>query len=307
MKRWKYLQLSRKKLIQYAAGILLLIVLSYGFYITRTTPKDFPIGTTFLINENETLRSVSIRLEEQHVIYSALWFRAWMSFLGKDKHMQLGYYKFDQPQVLGAILKRLIQTGPDMPLEKITVPEGTTSKGVASLVKNVLPEIDVDKFLQIVDNKKAEGYLFPSTYFLLPSNSEESIINKMITTFNKEYDSKFLLTFIPKTVKNKTGVVTLASIIEAEAKDENDMRIISGILQKRLSNNMLLQVDVATSTYKIKGLPESPINNPGINAINAVFNPIQTDYLYYVTGNDGLMHYAKTFAEHKANIIKYLK
>jgi UPF0755 protein len=70
---------------------------------------------------------------------------------------------------------------------------------------------------------------------------------------------------------------------------------------------MPLQVDVATSTYKVKGLPLVPINNPGLTSITAVINPTYTDYLYYITGKDGLMYYAKTFNDHKRNIQKYLK
>jgi UPF0755 protein len=70
---------------------------------------------------------------------------------------------------------------------------------------------------------------------------------------------------------------------------------------------MPLQVDVAMETYKEKGLPKKPINNPGLVAITAVLNPVYTEYLYYITGNDGEMYYAKTFNDHKRNIAKYLK
>jgi len=107
-------------------------------------------------------------------------------------------------------------------------------------------------------------------------------------------------------LRNKEDVIVLASILEGEAKTKEDMQKVSGILLKRLSIGMALQVDVAKETYKTIGLPTQPINNPGLVSLYAVLNPINTPYLYYVTGKDGTMHYAKTFTEHKANIKKYL-
>ena len=101
--------------------------------------------------------------------------------------------------------------------------------------------------------------------------------------------------------------LVLASIIEGEAKSLEDMRMISGILKERIRIHMPLQVDVASVTYEVKGLPKEPINNPGENAFYAVRNPVKSQYLYYITGKDGKMYYAKTFDEHKANIKKYLK
>ena len=108
-------------------------------------------------------------------------------------------------------------------------------------------------------------------------------------------------------LKNENDVLTLASILEGEAKTKEDMEIISGILLARFSIGMPLQVDVDMDTYKVKGLPFMPLNNPGLVAINAALHPISSEYLYYLTGKDGKMYYSKTFEEHKRNIKKYLK
>lgn len=285
---------------------LLCVIFVYGLGIT-SIPKDFPINQTFLIEENESLKSVSLKLEENHIINSALWFRAFASFLGKDKHMQLGIYKFDKPIVLGSVVKRIFDTGPNEPLVKVTIPEGNTDNDIAKKINEKFPDIGLQSFLNKISELKASGKLFPETYFFLPSYNEDKIINKMMDLFDKKYQENFATTTIPNILKNENEVIILASIIEGEAKSKEDMQIVSGILQKRLKGKMALQVDVSPITYRQRGLPNTPVNNPGINSLYAVFHPINTDYLYYITGSDGKMYYSKTFAEHKENIAKYLR
>ena len=85
------------------------------------------------------------------------------------------------------------------------------------------------------------------------------------------------------------------------------MKIVSGVLWTRLKLNYPLQIDAATSTYKIKGLTKRPINNPGAIAIKAAIDPINTGNIYYITGNDGKMYYAKEYETHLKNINKYLR
>ena len=99
----------------------------------------------------------------------------------------------------------------------------------------------------------------------------------------------------------------MASIIEREAKGDSDRGYISGILWNRINKNMPLQVDAALKTYKTKGLPEQPICNPGLEAIKAAIHPVLSNYLYYLHDKNGVIHYAKTFEEHKKNKLKYLK
>jgi UPF0755 protein len=129
----------------------------------------------------------------------------------------------------------------------------------------------------------------------------------MLSAFTKKAENLILNSDIPQPLAGVEDVIILASLVEGEAKGENDMKLVSGVLLSRLSKGMPLQVDVDRETYRRKGLPASPINNPGLVAINAVLHPTVTDYIYYITGNDGQMYYAKTFEEHKKNIKKYLK
>ncbi len=299
-----------KKTTKILVSIALLAVVVFVVFIlwsTRTVTSNFPTGTNFMVDEGESLYSVSTRLENEHYITSALLFRAWVSFLGRDRHIQLGVYSFDKPLVLGAVVKKLISGNPDAPLISITIPEGSTTKEIAEIIKKSLPNFSVSVFNEKVIEKKAGGKLFPSTYYLLPSTTEDRIVDIMTETFDKKYVSSFGDPQLPAPIKNKEEIISLAAILEGEAKTKEDMKIVSGILIKRLSIGMPIQVDVAKETYTKRGLPEASINNPGLIALDAALHPTASSYLYYLTDPNGIMHYSKTFEEHKRNIQKYLR
>lgn len=299
--------------------ILFFLVFTYGYYFTRTAPTNFPIGEKFLVQENESLKSISARLESENIIHSALLFRMWVSAYGKDRKVNVGQYIFSEPLFLGAVVKKMTSTA-DKPLLQITIPEGSTNEEIAHIVHLAIPEILEKDLLAEIKKENASGRLFPETYFLLPSQNAEDIVKLLHGTFIKKYNDyvnanpKLVRGVLSKmqdigyTDKNyNEGVMNMAAIIQGEGKLYEDMKVISGILWKRLLTNMTLQVDVAKETYKTKGLAKNIINNPGMYAIEAVFNPTQSEYLYYITGKDGNMYYAKTFTEHKKNISKYLK
>lgn len=265
------------------------------------------MGKNFIVYENENLKSISFKLKDNNYIYSDFLFRICVSFLKRDRTIQVGEYVFDKPQSLFGVIKKITSASPDIPLIKVTIPEGSTLTDIALSFSKVMPNFSIKNFERETLERKVEGKLFPSTYFLLPSMNEPHIIDLMVKTFEKKYGESFVNIHIPLPLNNQEEVLSMAAILEGEAKTIDDMKIVSGILLKRLSKGMLLQVDVAPETYKIKGLPLIPINNPGLNAINATLNPTTSEYFYYLTGKDGTMHYAKTFTEHKLNIQKYLK
>lgn len=281
--------------------------LFYMYAVLYNVPRNFPIGSNFVVEEDETLKSVSLRLKEQGYVSSDLFFRAFISSAGKDRSLKAGAYTFNESLNIFGVVQKFSFGKPDAPLISITVPEGSTLNEIAVTVHKVLPTISVEDFLSIVENAKLQGKLFPSTYFLLPSSTAEGIIKTMKNTFENKYTYFVQGLSFPSPLTNHDEVLSLAAILEGEAKTKEDMRMVAGILLSRLQKGMLLQVDVATSTYKIKGLPAVPINNPGEISISAVFHPIASEYLYYLTGKDGGMYYAKTFEEHKRNIQKYLR
>ncbi len=291
-------------------GVCIILFLVSGLYFYKQSfvvPNDFPVGKNFIINENESLKSISKRLEEEKFISSPLLFRAGLSFFRKDRNIKLGGYIFTTPLSLFGVVIRFVEGRPSSPLVSVTIPEGSTSLEIASIVIKALPSISTEVFTQMTSQYNANGKLFPSTYFLLPSYSAEDVIKIMLNTFAKKIATLPNPVEVVPPLRDENDLLVLASILEGEAKTQEDMKIVAGILLARLTKKMMLQVDVAMETYKQRGLPKSPLNNPGLTAINAALHPIVTPYFFYLTGRDGKMYYAKTFDEHKKNIQKYLK
>ena len=160
---------NKLKILNSSFFFIVLIVVFLLYYFTHTAPRDFPVGKNFIVNEGESLISISKRLEEENYIKSSLLFRAWVSFLGRDRSVQLGEYVFEKPYLLGGVIKKLISLNPDKPLIKVTIPEGSTSYEIAVLIKKELPNISIDIFGERISKNESDGKLFPSTYFLLPS------------------------------------------------------------------------------------------------------------------------------------------
>ncbi len=261
----------------------------------------------FTINEGESLKSLSARLEEEGLVTSSTLLRMYLSFNDKDTKVQLGEYEFMGNVSLFSLAHQITDEGPKSPLLSVTVPEGSTSLEIFQIFVKALPLLNKDTFSSLVESNNLNGKLFPSTYHLLPSYQEMNIITQMSDVYVKKVAPILKDAVLPTPLTKESDVIILASILEGEANTEKDMKIVAGILLERMRIGMPLQVDVAMETYKEKGLPKKPINNPGLVAITAVLNPVYTEYLYYITGNDGEMYYAKTFNDHKRNIQKYLK
>lgn len=296
-----------KKKILYIVATTIVVILVVVYRFLLQAPSREPPTSGFVVGEDQNLGTISKNLEEEGYIRSSLLFRAIVSFIGYDKHIQLGEYTFPPSASLLTIIKKIVYEKPDKPLVRVTIPEGSTTYEIATLIQKQIPLFSKDIFGEKVTNNNADGKLFPSTYFFLPSTTEARAVTLLTETFEKKYREAFGNKVIPSELSTLEGVIILASILEGEAKTKEDMQIVAGILLKRLAIGMALQVDVAPETYIRRGLPDKPINNPGLTALDAVFTHTTTPYLYYITGDDGMMYYAKTFEEHKKNIAKYLR
>lgn len=252
---------------------------------------------------------------------------------GLDKKLQAGLYKFR----VGMTEKELIDTinkGAVM-YNAVTIPEGMYVPQIGELLeqkqlgkKDAFVAIAKDyapyDYMQTNDPNvkyKAEGFLFPSTYYFAAGASEQDIIKTMVDEFNRQLTPALREQAKAKGMSIHT-LVTKASLVEKEAKHDEDRPIIAGVFENRLKIDMPLQCDATVqyelgyakfpllfadlkiespyNTYIHFGLPPGPIGNPGIESIKAVLNPTASDYLFFVADKDGKYYYSKTFAEHEA-------
>lgn len=303
-----------KKLLFWALGIVFIAVI----YLHSTPFECAAISVP--VEKSDSIHDVATKLKENKCIRSKALFEKYGVLF--DVRVQQGLYIIPERKNFFQYLF-LFEQRTYRQLVRITIPEGSSNKEIAIVCQEKLPQCDEKVFLEKAKN--IEGYLFPNTYEFFGSESEDALIE----VAQKEFVTQTKSLFTGLTESEKKKVVILASILEKEADTEKDMYIVSGILYKRLKIDMALQVDATLfyergktsaqlslsdlakdspyNTYTNRGLPPTPIANPGIVALRAALNPQSSSYLFYLTGNDGLMYYANTFEEHVRNKRLYLK
>lgn len=310
-----------------AIGFIVAVIFVFFYMFFIAPPKDYPVGSIYDLKSGQTLSIVSENFTEMKMIRSGFWFKVFTYILsfGKAKIYE-GEYALHEKENVFTLAWRVSHGDLQLTPVKITIPEGMNSYEISKLISDNFPSFDKNKFEKIVQNKKLEGYLFPDTYFFLPDMTEEDIIKIMTDNFDEKIKS--LDNEIKTFGKPLSDVIKMASIVEEEARLMETRQIVAGILWKRLSIKMALQVDssfkyingktsatLTTDDLKIdspynsytnRGLPPTAISNPGLEAIMATITPKKTPYLYFLTDKDGNMHYAVTFEEHVNNKLKYL-
>lgn len=307
------------------AGILgLIFVCSMASFVVMP-PSDFPEGKTITIEKGSSIGEVSLMLKNEHYIRSRVGFEFCVLSISGNRGVQAGEYVFKEPTSLCMVAMRLAKGVTGVPAVRLTIPEGSSNKEIAKIAGKNLAQFSQEKFL--VQAKEYEGHLFPETYFFLSTAGEADVFDMMRGQFEKKIAP--LEEDIKDSGHTLSEIVIMASILEKEAQTEADQKMVAGILWKRIEIKMPLQVDATFlytlgktsaeltqtdlkkdspyNTYTNRGLPIGPIGNPGLKAINAAINPTKSAYLYYLSDNDGKIHYAKTFEEHKANKVKYLR
>ncbi|MDO8589937.1 MAG: endolytic transglycosylase MltG [bacterium] len=280
---------------------LFIIGIIFAWYLWLVVPPfSFPSGSIVTIPEGVGLYTLAERLREDRVIRSPFWFRMVAIMLGGEREMKAGQYFMSHPQNTLVIAWRVFHGDYDIETVKLTIPEGFTVEKISELFDERFSFFDHADFLALAP----EGYLFPDTYFMPVTATASSTIKLLNDNFIRKIVSS--TSGIASSGRTLGEVIIMASLLEAEAKTKEEREIASDILWKRLKLSMPLQVDSETGTYEFVGLPESPINNPGLVSIEAALHPTSTPYLYFLTDKEGTMHYAKTFDGHKKNIIKYL-
>lgn len=281
----------------------------------------------FVIRPGESVTQIAKDLEKEGLIRNKIVFYLMVRLLGIDKEIQAGDFRLspsmDAYQIARNLTKGTLDTW-------VTIIEGWRKEEVAQIFARKLniPESEFLKYAR-------EGYLFPDTYLIPKDASAEAVIKILTRNFNKKYNTKLRNQARKKNLTDEE-VITLASLVEREARFDQDRPLVASVILNRLKKGMKLDIDATVqyslgyqpdlrswwkknltredlevdspfNTYKNLGLPPGPICNPGLAAIKAVINAPQTDYFYYLSDKNGKIHFARTLEEHNKNIATYLR
>lgn len=316
---------ARRYALEWAVALACAASFGAVWHFLIAPPAPFPDGAVVVVEPGASAQSVANKLAEAGIVRQPEVLRLFWRASGLGGKISAGAYRFAGPQDLFVVAWRLSAGAYGIPSARITFIEGTTVREMSARVSAALPEISSSDFISAA--QPYEGYLFPDTYSFPPSTTAKAIVEMLRQTFDEK--TAPLAGDIAASGRSLSDIVIMASIVEREAKTDEDRRMVAGVLWNRIDTGLPLQVDAVFgyiygrqtyspsfsdlqidspyNTYKYAGLPPAPISNPGLSAIEAALHPARTKYLYYLTGRDGLMHYATTYAGHKANLAKYLK
>jgi len=309
----------RSRIIASVVAVLLI-----GYAIIFAPPSAFPAGKILVVKRGESVPEIVQDFSNAHLVAHPSVLRFILRVMGAGSTVQAGAYSFTHPESVLTIAYRLSTGTYGIPPARITLFEGMTVRDLSERVASALPEISSAEI--IAAGKDAEGYLFPDTYIFPPGTDAEEVVSTMRANFTEKIAP--LNATIRSSGHSLSEIITMASLIEKEARTPESKKIVAGILWRRIEIGMPLQVDAVFgfifnrdtyspsyadlkvdspyNTYRHKGLPPGPIDNPGLESIDAALNPTKTTYLFYLTGRDGQMHYASTYASQLANQKKYL-
>ena len=338
MARYKEENRKSKAPIFVVVLILALIAAGAAFYVfggTRST--DLSEETTVNIPEGSSAKAITAILNENDLIMNEISFELYIRINKASADLRPGEYTFGPGRVTYSdILAELMKGNLSENTVTVTVPEGYTVVQVADLMaENGLVsredflycaanmDVTYDYIPQGSEYSRLEGFLFPETYNIGNEWSSEQIIEMMLAEFDKNWtsDRQARADELGMTVKE---IVTLASLVEREAKIDEERPVIASVIYNRLDADMLLQIDATVqyalgkqkdrllyydleidspyNTYKYKGLPAGPIASPGTACIDAALYPADTPYFYYQTSieGDGSHYFCETYEEHSA-------
>lgn len=287
----------------------------------------------FVVDKGESAKTIARHLKERQFISHEFLFVFYVWDRGLSPRLQAGKYLVRRGMSVKDIADMIVQGKTQEEYTEVTIPEGFTLAEIEQRTERELSDFTAGDFrkeyLFLTDAPQGvslEGYLFPDTYRFALNAASGDIANKMLANFDGKVSSE-VRAEIARQGKSMFETVTMASLIEREVRSEDDMRMVSGVLWKRLEIGIPLQVDATVvyavghseltyddlavdhpyNTYRYRGLPPGPIANPGLQAILAAVYPAASDYLYYLSKSDGETIFSKTLREHNIAKEKYLK
>ena len=302
--------------IRYVLALFVLVGIGLLLAVLRPrSPAASPL-VRFQVRKGLSAREVARDLSAEGVIRSPWTFLVW-SKVYRHRSIRPGVYEFPRSQSGFFIYRRFLQ-GP--PRARVTFPEGWTARQMAALLESrgVLPAQD---FLDLVAKEKREGYLFPDTYFFEQGLSPRAILTSLVERFKEKVPKDFPER--AKAMKLSYGqLITLASIVEREARVASERPLIAGVFYNRLRKHWYLescatveyalggwkphltykdlQVASPYNTYRHSGLPPGPICNPGAAARDAASHPAATDMMFFVADGQGTHRFTRYYNEHLA-------
>lgn len=284
----------------------------------------------FVVGKGQGTNAIGQNLVEAGLIRHPLLFRYVVWQKGLAGKIQAGSFDLSPSMSTAEIARSLTQGTEDV---WITIPEGWRTEEIAAMVERQnLPLFDADEFIALA--KPSEGYLFPDTYLIPRQITAQQLYEVLTNTFSRKIEQG-LASELAASEHSLEEIVVMASLVEREAQSERDMQHVAGILWHRIELDWPLQVDATLqyattrqakngewwtpptaadkqiaspyNTYQNLGLPPAPISNPGLNAIKAAAQPLETENLFYLHDRQGVMHYATTLEEHNQNVERYLR
>lgn len=288
----------------------------------------------FEVRPGASLRSVAEALEAQGVIRSALALRGLARWQGSEGRLHSGEYELSPAWDLARVLEQMVEgrviTYP------VTLPEGIAAVEIAARIEEagLAPAAELIAIVRDpasaaafgVEGPTLEGYLFPETYHLPRGMSPRQIVQTLVDQFLRVW--REIEPRARARGMSMREVVTLASIVEKETGVGGERPLVASVFLNRLRRGMRLESDPTTiygipdfdgnlkrahledegnawNTYRIAGLPPTPIASPGAASLRAVVEPAESDYLFFVSRNDGSHVFAETFREHVNNVNRF--
>ena len=324
--------MRNKKIAIIGGMVAIVVLLFYILSLQFTAPQSQAQNDVFTVAPGTEEKAVS-RLKELGYIKSLWAFQLALTLQGKQE-VQPGGYTISKSMDAWK-LAHTVTSEPTM--KWITIPEGLRKEEIGERLAKALhwSDEEMDKWNKTYTAMQfdyVEGVYFPDTYLIPVNENGLDTANRMINRFNERF-AGYPEKFSEQDIKWTTAL-KIASIAQREAAGKEDMPLIAGILWNRLLKDQSLEIDATVqyargktdsgwwspikasdiqdidspyNTYKNKGLPPTPISNPGIDAIDAVLSPTETDCIYYIHDENRQIHCSKTFAEHESLIDKYLR
>ena len=327
-----------KRSLPIIAGLLIaLLVGGYWYFNFSNDNASLATGqkVKFTVQQGMTTADIATMLHKLKLVNTPESFRMAAKIRGLDSALQAGDYEI----ISGMSNKDIVEvlSKGEVHYEVFTVPEAFTINKIAEKLekeglgkaadfKDAAKNYTPYPYMEINNSDiiyKAEGFVYPSTYYFTKGMSEKDILTMMVREFNKRL-TPAVREEIKASKMTVRDVVNMAAMVEAEAVFREEMPLIAGVFLKRLQINMPIQSDTTIqyilgrqkkevtiadtqikspyNTYTNPGLPPGPIANPSMEAINAVLHPIKTDYLYFVADKEGHHQFTKTYAEHLKKI-----